>query len=124
METALKDGDGDTALALLPDVTEKLERVMTSIATLEDQTRISETAKPVDLAAVKPELERLRALLEDDDSEATEVMDDLQSRLSGSGLESGLKEIEEAVGDYDFEAALAHLETLFNDLNARLEGKT
>jgi len=124
LEMALKGGDGDTALALLPGVTHKLEQVTTSIATLEDQTRQSETAKPVDLEALKPTLEHLRALLEDDDAEASELMEDLQSGLSGSGLESGLKEIEEAVSDYDFEAALAHLETLFNELNTRLEGNS
>ncbi len=121
METALKDGDGETALALLPDVTEKLERVMTSTAVLEEMTRESPNAKPVDLEALKPVLERLRALLEDDDTDATEVTDDLLSRFSGSGLESGLKEIEEAVGDFDFEAALERLETLFNDLDIRME---
>ena len=69
------------ALALLPDVTEKLAQVTTSVATLEDQAPEGEIAQPVDLEVLRPELERLRALLEDDDSEASELMEDLQSGL-------------------------------------------
>jgi len=54
-------------------------------------------------------LTRLRALLEDSDSEAADVLDELLERVQGTPLHTALARVEAAVADFDFDAALAAL---------------
>ena len=60
---------------------------------------------------------QLKTFLEDDDTEAAEVIEVLKNHLKGSEVKQKLVLIEEAIGEYDFEAALEELsqmEKLFN----------
>jgi hypothetical protein len=54
-------------------------------------------------------LARLRALLEDSDSEAADVLDDLLKQVQGTPWHAALARVETAVADFDFDAALAAL---------------
>ena len=56
-------------------------------------------------------LTRLRSLLEDSDSEAADVLDELLERVQGTPLQAALARVETAVSDFDFDAALAALPT-------------
>lgn len=122
MEKSIVAEDNELACGLLPEVTEKLERVRASIATLDQgPTKTNKGHKTFDMSTVKPELEQLRELLEDDDAEAIEMTESLRKHFSGSGLESSLNDIAKAIDGYDFEEALEHLKTLSNNLHNRLE---
>ena len=54
-------------------------------------------------------LDRLQGLLEDSDSEAEDLLDDLLDKLAGTPMADRLKPVAEAVKAYDFEVALAAL---------------
>ena len=61
--------------------------------------------------SVQPVLKRLGALLRDNDAEAAEVVDELLELTHGTALAPGLKLVAAAVADFDFDAALAALES-------------
>ena len=54
-------------------------------------------------------LDRLQALLEDSDSEAADLLDELLERVAAMPLARALKPVAEAIGGYDFDTALAAL---------------
>ena len=54
-------------------------------------------------------LAKLRALLEDSDSEAADVLDELLEQVQGTPWHAALARVETAVADFDFDAALAAL---------------
>jgi hypothetical protein len=56
-------------------------------------------------------LKRLVALLRDNDAEAAEVVDELLELTHGTALAPGLKRVAAAVANFDFDAALAALES-------------
>ena len=67
--------------------------------------------------AVDPEkrhalVAQLRALLEDDDTDAAEVIEELEKLAGTENHTSALQQLSMAIGDYDFDQALAELDTL------------
>ncbi|MEY4592993.1 MAG: hypothetical protein RIR18_1888 [Pseudomonadota bacterium] len=54
-------------------------------------------------------LDELRALLEDSDSSATDLLDEISESLTGTPLASQLKKVANAMAGYDFDAALEAL---------------
>ena len=54
--------------------------------------------------------DRLRALLADNDADANEAVQELAELARGTRLAPGIKKIESAVAQYDFESALKALE--------------
>ena len=63
----------------------------------------------IDQPRIDALLTRLRSLLEDSDSEAADVLEELLERVQGTPLQAALARVEAAVGDFDFDAALAAL---------------
>ena len=63
----------------------------------------------LDQARIGTLLTRLRALLTDSDSEATDVLDELLDLVQGTPLRTALARVEAAIADFDFDAALAAL---------------
>jgi len=61
-------------------------------------------------------LEDLRGLLVDDDSEATELVMALEDLTEGSALQAAVEPISNAIGAYDFDAALVALQQLEDGL--------
>ncbi|MBF0382911.1 MAG: PAS domain S-box protein, partial [Magnetococcales bacterium] len=119
LEKAINDGDMGLVHSILPKVTENLDLVRGSIATLQaDKTNSTQGGQELDMAAIKLDLEHLRELLEDDDAEATEVVEKLSGKLANSPLATSLRKIEKAVGGYDFDGALEHLETVSDSLQS------
>ncbi|MBF0187708.1 MAG: Hpt domain-containing protein [Magnetococcales bacterium] len=115
LEKAFQDEDTKIAEALLPRVQGALEQVLGSITSLEPHPSESllRVINPTDISTLKPEQERLKELLEDDDLEAVKVLDRLYGLLSASELDASLiEEIKESVSSYDFEEALDQLATL------------
>nr|CRH07217.1 Putative histidine kinase. Containing PAS domain, PAC domain, Signal transduction response regulator, receiver region domain, HAMP domain, HATPase domain, HisKA domain, Hpt domain and cheY-like domain [Candidatus Magnetococcus massalia] len=120
LEKALLDGDEPSARKLLPDVDEKLKQVMTSITSLDASPQQEPgVTKTADLDALIPVLERLRVLLAEDDTEASDVLEELGQQLNGSGLEATLDQIGDSIDSYDFETALETLQKLTQELKNR-----
>ena len=113
LEDALKERRPDLA-ALLEDCERAHECVLQSIATLKLTPALASAkpAAPVDVAALAPLVARLRALLQEDDMEAVDVVAALLAQTRGTGLAESVQSIETALGQYDFEGALNTLERL------------
>jgi HPt (histidine-containing phosphotransfer) domain-containing protein len=97
--------------SLLDTVAAALSPMLAGLSLLE------QPGTPTPARAVDPEkrnalLVQLRALLEDDDTDATEVIEELEE-LAGTGKHtSALQQLATAIGEYDFDQALAELDTL------------
>lgn len=57
-------------------------------------------------ADLEPELRRLVQLLEDSDSEASDVAEALEDRLKAAQAGPAVKDLMKKIGDFDFDAAL------------------
>ncbi|MEG3639601.1 response regulator [Magnetococcus sp. PR-3] len=116
LETSLKEGDDIQAGLDLTEVSDQLSVVLTAIASLDaEQATDHVGTSTVDEQVIQSELQRLRDLLEDDDSEATDAVEHLRTLLPEQSLASEpLKMIETAVDGYDFDEALEALDQLTN----------
>ena len=103
---------------LTTDIQESLTKC-TSIGDLEEEmvTPTDTTEPTADIAEIKKLTQQLKALLEDDDTEAAEVIEALKKQLKGSEVEQKLVLIEEAIAEYDFEEALEELSQMNKLLN-------
>jgi|GEM_PF-507378 len=103
---------------LLANVTKALEPVLTGLAQLvDDKTLQGESVESLDMEQLKPLLGQLRDLVEDDDTDATEVIDELQ-QLSGIGeFSEQLQNLSAAIGEYDFDQALEELQEFESKLS-------
>ncbi|HRK38772.1 MAG TPA: response regulator, partial [Burkholderiaceae bacterium] len=63
-------------------------------------------------AALTEALGRLAALLQDSDADAADVLDDIAQMAKGTPLAASLKAVRRAVDDFDFDAALAALQSI------------
>jgi len=116
LEAAIKSGRADLA-AQVGAVRAELAPVLAALGALEATQGPGTTTRPLDFKRMRPLLERLRALLEDDDADAAEPLEALMGMLAGSPFEAEWNRLGHAVGDYDFEAALERLD----DLERRFE---
>jgi len=65
-----------------------------------------ESEKPMDRSKIAPIIDKLKKLLEDDDTEATRCLSSLKEELKGSNFHMELEKMERLIGGYDFEGAL------------------
>ncbi|MFC1650882.1 PAS domain S-box protein [Candidatus Latescibacterota bacterium] len=78
--------------------------------------------RKINVPKVTQLLNSIKSLLEDDDTAALAVLDDMNEELSGSYAENELKKIKKMMGQYDFEGALEIVETLAGSLDVSLKG--
>ena len=101
---------------LLQHVVDALEPVIDNLAVLDNAGDSITTAKAaegnVDKEQVNGLLTRLRELLEDDDTDATEIIDELEELPAPAVDQSLLNQLTRTVSEYDFEAALKVLDEL------------
>jgi PAS domain S-box-containing protein len=73
---------------------------------------------PLSNEVLKEELLQLRALLADDDTDAVDMIEEIQRHMEGApDLQEVVRSMAEMVRDYDFESALTLLEQLEIDVN-------
>jgi PAS domain S-box-containing protein len=98
---------------LLDQVVAALNPVLEDLAQLEQDpmTKAGQEAQPgkPDPQRLNSLFARLRELLEDDDAEAADLIEELQSMSATSFAEDKITALATAVTDYDFETALAAL---------------
>ena len=118
LESGIKREREKVAAVLLESVQSHLDQVMTSISMFDDSSNVkTRSAEEMDLTSIKPLLEELKKLLEDDDTEAVTVVEKLQGYLEGSAAGKALSNVENCVGQYDFEEALQALDIAVAHLN-------
>jgi signal transduction histidine kinase/DNA-binding response OmpR family regulator/HPt (histidine-containing phosphotransfer) domain-containing protein len=110
LESACKDNKTtDEIEDLLSTVVSELLPVIAGLEALDNAN--SEASAPVefDPIAVEKLISKLAELLEDDDSEAVYVVEELKKQLAGSKFIETFSKIESSIGRYDFEVALEEL---------------
>ncbi|MBF0188346.1 MAG: response regulator, partial [Magnetococcales bacterium] len=115
--------DPERIEALLQQVVQALTPVIEGLRQLDTPTAEAspESAATIDKDAVRSTLDRLQALLEDDDVAATRTIDDLEALLKGAPHASGIQRLAKQVSLYDFDSALVALAALKSDLEPTLE---
>ena len=110
LESGIKAEGKDVAAVLLESAQTRLDQVLNSVATLQVANEVEvDSAAEMDPVIIKPLLEELTRLLEDDDTEAITVVEKLQACLKGPEAALALSKVEKRIGDYDFEEALEEL---------------
>jgi signal transduction histidine kinase/DNA-binding response OmpR family regulator/HPt (histidine-containing phosphotransfer) domain-containing protein len=112
LEGALKERQPEWTVSL-ENCERLLRQVVEAIATLEPapETPPAEAAV-LDWTALAPLIERLRALLQEDDMDAVAVVAELGTRVQGTPLAQPVQDIKDALGQYEYAEALDLLEKL------------
>jgi CheY-like chemotaxis protein len=117
LETACKDNTVPNEIEqLLENVEAALAPMLAGLSALE-QPETPTPARTVDPEKRDALLSRLRALLEDDDTDAGEVIEELEPLAGTENQASVLQQLASAMGEYDFDQALTELDTLESILN-------
>ncbi len=118
LETGVKTAGKNVAANVLEPVEAQLDRVLDSIALLggSAETEANSTGK-TDSSTIKSLIEELKALLEDDDTDALTVLAELRAMVSGVELTGRLNAVEEALNGYDFDEALEQFQQASAALN-------
>ncbi len=113
LEQALIDQSEPERLhELLQTVLSELAVVMQGLLTLDTSSATQTTTAPPDLTQLLAGINRLQVLLQDSDSDAADLVEDLLVTAQGSALEVALKQVALDINNFDFDAALAHLQVL------------
>ncbi|MFC1606459.1 response regulator [Candidatus Latescibacterota bacterium] len=128
LDADLKEGGTDKFDVLLANFDTSLMSVINSLGVLKMDDSLSSDGEllgieSIDKDAVTPLLVEMKELLEDDDSDAESLLDNLREHLGRTELQIQVKEIENHIGQYDFEEALEILKTIAVDLEITLEGE-
>jgi CheY-like chemotaxis protein len=114
LESACKENSTPEKLdQLLEQVAAALSPMLAGLAVLEQTGTVTQTQdQAVDLEKRDALVSQLRALLEDDDTDAADVIEQLEE-MAGTGDHTRvLQQLATAIGEYDFDQALAELDTL------------
>jgi PAS domain S-box-containing protein len=111
LESGIQHNGKDVDLILIESTHTQLELVVRSIHDIEEgiDSSSGSTEPTAGTAEIKKLTQQLKDLLEEDDTEAEEVIEELKKQLKGSEVEQKLVLIEEAIAEYDFEVALEEL---------------
>jgi two-component system sensor histidine kinase/response regulator len=132
LETALKEDGREDLPSLLESFEQSLAEVVSGLEALVEPSDASvETQRPgpaeaVAVSGADPEemkqvLGRMLTLLQEGDTEAVEVMEQLRSSLRGMGFGDRLATAQELVDAFQFDEALVALEPIARSLNVGLK---
>ncbi|WP_169307096.1 response regulator [Ferrimonas sediminicola] len=123
LESGCDERKSDAELLALAEAVEaRLQPVRQAIiAYLGPESRAASTMKECDPRARLKQLETLRQLLLDDDTEAVDLLDELLAQAREPGIRRRLGKIAQAVEQFDFPQALSLLEQLLESQGWTLE---
>ena len=98
--------DADNIATLLNDVMTVLRPVIDNLEALDKSRRPTKPFNKANTENARPLLLQLKVFLEDDDTDAQEVIEELLLVLEGHSDIDKIEQIKSAVDDYDFDAAL------------------
>jgi two-component system, sensor histidine kinase and response regulator len=119
LEKACGEGASSDELSrLLTEVQARLAPVLDGLAVFTNRAATNAASAPDDQATGldQARLQQLRALLEDDDTEAVDLMDELLSQAADESQRNVLSGISQSVENYEFEAALLSLDDFLAEL--------
>ena len=117
LEQALKQRATEELDARCDEVALLLTPLIAGLGQLDEEQQVTGN-EPPDRTLLAEKMANLKALLEDDDTDAVEVVNAIQRMVSSVHLDA----IEKAVNDYDFEQALELFDTAERALGLNSEG--
>ncbi|MBF0287658.1 MAG: response regulator [SAR324 cluster bacterium] len=123
LESDIKENGINISETVFSKTQTELEQVISSIEEffpVPDKNQVQKkaaAAAPVDLTKVTSLLEELKDLLEDNDTDALDILEVLQEQLQGTEADSVLKKIEDSINGFQFKEALEQIE----DLKSKIE---
>lgn len=128
-ETAIREQDRAIWDDLFATLDHSLSTVLSAIESLENQladasdeaSKTDYSDAPPDMKQISMRLEELKTLLENDDGRAPACMDTIRELLRGSNRQVELDQLEQFVGNYEFEEALEVLDKISNNLSTATE---
>ena len=118
LESACGDNKPEAEIeSLLLEVISELLPVINGLEVLDKTKDEPTTVVDFNMSVVESLMSELKDLLEDDDTDAAEVINKLMNHLKGSENEQKLALIEEAIAEYNFETALEELSQMEKLLN-------
>jgi two-component system, sensor histidine kinase and response regulator len=127
LDADLKEGGTGKFDALLDEFDKSLMSVIDNLSVLKNDDSSSSDGElvgieSIDKDAVLPIMIEMKELLEDDDSDAVSLIDKLREYLGRTELREQLNEIENHLGQYDFEGALMVVIDMANVLELSVKG--
>ena len=130
LETALKSGTNEKAIdGHIQQVSLALDKVFAGLATLESReipapaSKADEQTQPWDWHEVARLSKELAQYLEDDDAEASEVLEHLEQLLANSAFVTPLQQIRQKVAAYEFAEAHQKLSQWLHSLPPIAKGE-
>ncbi|MBF0287768.1 MAG: response regulator [SAR324 cluster bacterium] len=124
LEAGIKEKGNGISDELLSSTQSHLELVLASIQELQtapDQnTGLNQEDAPagaLDLSKITPLMNELKELLEDNDTDAVDVLETLQELLQGSEFSDALEKLEDCINSFQFTKALEQLKDIEISLN-------
>ncbi len=115
LENACKmDNNVEKVKPLLDECVKELKSVLNSLKSLEESNNEPSSLTAVEPADVSKLLIRLRALLEDDDTAAKDLVEELDKLALQPMQRKAINSIYRAIDDYDFELALQVLDKILS----------
>ncbi|BBP44507.1 PAS domain S-box protein [Thiosulfativibrio zosterae] len=112
-EACKNEADSLVINTLLQKTLEELSPVIDGLKGVGDEAvEVQENNTVVDPSLIEPLLEKLKMLLEDDDAEASDVVEELLPLVKGTSMEATLRKVSNSVLDYEFEEALEAINAL------------
>src|SRR5262249_49402474 len=124
LERALKNGDSDTdaALSAFGSLVERqAAAIRTALGVTAPVAAPAPAPVPIDKPAATAAGARLRRRLQAGDGEAVDAFAGVAAALGGTAARRGLSDLDSAIGDFDFEKALATLDALARECDVREE---
>ena len=122
LEAACAEGKGiEESNSILSNLLSELDPVLIELECLDQAVPETGSNSEIDVASVRMLFQELKKLLEDDDTEAENIVGKLQQVLNRSELESALTELEQCISEYQFEEALLLLDTITADFLRSME---
>ena len=124
LEERIKEHEAGISTSILDQTQSALKQVVNSIDSLEETPDDSQGLQPQELdpEVVTPILKELLSFLEDDDTEAAEIVETLKPHLAGSPAQKKLNHLDSLIGGYDFEGAIELLQEIVGDLGIEISG--
>lgn len=98
--------------SLIEAVVKELSTTLTGLSELDTDSSANNNNVEFDQGAFESLVEKLSGLLEEDDTEAMEVAEELASMVNTPQMNAVIKEICNSISEYDFEQALSRLDGL------------
>jgi HPt (histidine-containing phosphotransfer) domain-containing protein len=113
----LEQTDTDIQIESLERILGELVASLTSLVAFPD--KVSVAPSNLDPSTLLPQLNRLQALLEDFDTEAGDLVSEIEAQTDDTQFAQTVREIGKRVDDFEFDEALALLNTLTEGMRPR-----